>query len=866
MRYVVILNILQFTAVLALSAPSPGISLSFNGVPYNPSTGETCLEPGSMNRLAVQLATSSAVRVTRELPDGRRIVEEHTPANGRAEFLLGPLAAPPAYQYENGLVHVRGYGLSIQVLRGTQPVAHWYFRQAPPPPDPAPHPYPWWHMADVPARRLHFVAGGPATALYKVTSRSLGPLSLRLSEAVLDNQDDVQVMLRLNAGDTPASLPVHILVRSAAGRQLWTHRAELQKAAPWTTISLDVREWAPGEYKIELQPEIDGKLWPDGPSVAYRRHRVVANTVQVSPFGPWTLEADSSRPEHRITDFRRAQAQWGSSPLDPSKWKLRESAAGQVALAPQGDVEAAPVVLRPQLTGVYALFAQVDGEAGIFIQAGDNGLVRLLRPNWRNKPTFLEAKDLSGAPIRIFSNAPGEARLVALRLVPVTAASAARFYEETGHPPVPTYAVDDWLNSFGSGGPYRTTRDQIDVIACTNAELGSRGIGWSVGRSWIEYRSDLPNQRPFPCVPYEDAKKSPNYPKTDTWDYGPRIRMQQQDFDPLRVVYDTRQRCGLEIWPWLAMQRHYGLTFYGGMFACPFYAENRQWWRYAKDGIHAAGLSFYYPEVRKERVDILIETAERGADGLLVGCDRQAPMLLYDPEMVEQYRKQTGIDVRKIDASHGKVYEDWIRWRAGFFTELLRELHRRLEPIRARQNRPIPVSVRFPVAGIFLSLAEGIDVETWCREGLISRMQLDPLEDLAGNGSQDIRPYLELGRRYGVAVIGGVGGTGVLYEPPPGALPGGPVAAPAGLRRALGLLRLGVDGIDTYETNAAALSLEGRFLLPLLGNPERLEKYLRESNLDACYPLDAGNAAGGHDNHSRWDRGWSVYGYGRNAL
>ena len=92
------------------------------------------------------------------------------------------------------------------------------------------------------------------------------------------------------------------------------------------------------------------------------------------------------------------------------------------------------------------------------------------------------------------------------------------------------------------------------------------------------------------------------------------------------------------------------------------------------------------------------------------------------------------------------------------------------------------------------------------------------------------------------------------------------MAAVSGLRRALGLLRAGVDGIDTYETNAVALSYEGRFLLPLLGNPERLKRFLRDSNLDACYPVDAGTAAGGHDNHSRWDRGWSVYGYGRNSL
>lgn len=125
----------------------------------------------------------------------------------------------------------------------------------------------------------------------------------------------------------------------------------------------------------------------------------------------------------------------------------------------------------------------------------------------------------------------------------------------------------------------------------------------------------------------------------------------------------------------------------------------------------------------------------------------------------------------------------------------------------------------------------------------------------------DVRPYPALGRRYGVAVIGGIGSTGLFGDP------GNPPSfVVAGLKRALGLLRVGVDGLDTYETNSVALGFETRFVLPLFGNAARLEDFLKNSNIDACYPVDAGNAAAGHDNHSRWDRGWDVYGLGRNSL
>ncbi|MCX6620165.1 MAG: hypothetical protein NTY38_03635, partial [Acidobacteria bacterium] len=167
---------------------------------------------------------------------------------------------------------------------------------------------------------------------------------------------------------------------------------------------------------------------------------------------------------------------------------------------------------------------------------------------------------------------------------------------------------------------------------------------------------------------------------------------------------------------------------------------------------------------------------------------------------------------------------------------------------------------RLPSSGLHYNLAQGMDIEQWCKEGLLHQMQLDPLEELAGKSRHDLRPYQELARRYGVKVIGGIGSTGYL---------GDAVSRPShvapGLRRALGLLRAGVDGIDTYETNGIALNYEERFIVPLFGNRKRLEQFLAESNLEASYPVEAGNAAAGHDNHSRWDHGWDIFGFGHNA-
>ncbi|MCX6620514.1 MAG: hypothetical protein NTY38_05465, partial [Acidobacteria bacterium] len=382
--------------VLALSAAAgPPSRLSFNGIDYSATVGEVLLDPGTANRFVMEADGGAPLSVSfiRETPSGQEIREEQRieGARGRAEFQFGPLAAPPVYEYDSGVVRVRGYGLAIAVRQNGDVVGHWEFRQTLARPDPKPHSYPWWRMGDAPARRLRFLAGGPATTVFDLKSRSLGPLSLRLHDAVLDDQDDLRVEVRLNRGDTPANLAARLVVVAPGGREIWNGKTSLRSSDAWETIPVQARNWPPGEYRIELHPEVEGRVWPDGPSLVYHRRAVRADAVQVSPIAPWTLDRDAARQELVITDFRAAHQRWGAGRMDPVKWKWR----GQ-ALVAGGDVQADPVVFRPPLNGSYAVFAQAEGGPGIFVQAGAEGLVRLVRPTWRGKPTFLEAGDLSG--------------------------------------------------------------------------------------------------------------------------------------------------------------------------------------------------------------------------------------------------------------------------------------------------------------------------------------------------------------------------------------------------------------------------------------------------------------------------------------
>jgi hypothetical protein len=234
------------------------------------------------------------------------------------------------------------------------------------------------------------------------------------------------------------------------------------------------------------------------------------------------------------------------------------------------------------------------------------------------EPALVDAADLTDSEIAIYAaDAPGSG-LVQLRLVPVTAASVQQVRAATSRPPVPLRAAADWGTYFipppshhSAGG--RLGADQLDAMLRGHAEIGLRSIGWTVGRSWVEYHSALPDATRFPAVPLDTI--APEHQRM----YAGRSYMINQ-LDPLAHVLARRTEEGVEILPMLAMQRHYGAAAYGGIFRSAWIGAHPEVWRVNKGASRGSdsAASYYFPEVRRERIDILCEVAERSPDGLVV--------------------------------------------------------------------------------------------------------------------------------------------------------------------------------------------------------------------------------------------------------
>jgi hypothetical protein len=787
---------------LAAALTTAEVSLSVNGQPLD-SAG-CAVVPGQVNRLVVRgLEAGATLRLVRLQPDGRRWEQSARAErpSSQTTFDLGLFAVPCRFDYEAGTLWRRACRFELSMTRPDGPAETRAF---------------FWTVGP---NNVEVLKAGTEVRVPHVgwaeskTARPLDPpLELWLAPEVLTDQNDLRVMYRRRVEWDKHRRPTTIAGRLRIGTEtgglpLLERDVEIGPAA--ATLRLDPAGWAPGQYRIEICPRVEGTADHEGPVVVYRRVAPRTRAVRLSPLAPWQFERDPTR-----TDVR---------------------------LATVSDDAIASLKLR----GHYALFATVAKEP-CYVQVGRAGLIRGVR----GTRVFVDAADLSGQTLRLHSRPESLGELL---LVPVTADSVRQTLAACRQPPLPLRGVTDWTDYFvppsihhSAGG--RAALDQFEVMLAGQAELGLSAIEWAVGRSVVSYYSRLPQTTRFPAGSLDAA------PAEIRPTYAGAVAMLQAT-DPLDYVLSQRQARGVTILPWLAMQRHYGVRAYGGIFASRWFAEHPQWHEWPKNAAKPSGstVCYFFPEVRRERVDILCELAERLPDGLLVDCCRQVPLLLYHPEMVAAYQQQTGVDPRTLDADDGQRYVDWIRWRADWFTQVLRDLKARLGPIRARSGRPIPVVLRVPTKGLFYNLAQGLDVEHWCRQGLLDALQLDPLEDCAGRGANHaVTPYVDLAHRYRLPVFGGVNGNTFWNYP-------------AILRRAIGLCRSGVDGLELYESNNFAVSTERRWLVPLLGNADLAERFLQTSNLEACYPIWSRQAAAGFDNHSFRGQ-WSVLGHGGSSL
>ena len=384
----------------------------------------------------------------------------------------------------------------------------------------------------------------------------------------------------------------------------------------------------------------------------------------------------------------------------------------------------------------------------------------------------------------------------------------------------------------------RDAEDCIDAhVAC-----GITHIAWELGRSVLTYHSDIPGATCHGVGRHYDLH------------YASLGAQQRAEMDvcrercQLRAGLSYGRERGCTMYGRLCMNRNYAP---GGRHRSDFAQNHPEWNEIARDGwLDASRLCYAIPEFRAERVAILVEAATIGCEGLVLDFLRQPPMARYHPALVNGYGEQAGVDPRSITIAEKGRFLDWCRYRAGFVTELLRELKLALDPIRTLSDRRIAVQARIPNDGFEANLIAGLDVETWVSEGLINEIALSELHWMPGYDDWTDRPYIELGARHSLPVFGSSNCLPMQKGPWSGKVNPRGVNPLVLARRALRSMEDGAQGISLYQSDTGVFWPGMPEAIRALHAEGALRSYCTDAAVIAEHPVTPENEEFGIDNHS----------------
>ena len=143
-----------------------------------------------------------------------------------------------------------------------------------------------------------------------------------------------------------------------------------------------------------------------------------------------------------------------------------------------------------------------------------------------------------------------------------------------------------------------------------------------------------------------------------------------------------------------------------GCKASRFFLDHPEYHTVGPAGEKVMGLSVAHPEVIDHLCKFYQELISFGADGVVPCFCRTAPMVLYEPIMIEGFKKEYGKDAHQVPPSD----PDWQRFCFDKVTEFMR---RAKAALGGKRLAPIVHGLRR------INRFWHLDVATWVREGIV---------------------------------------------------------------------------------------------------------------------------------------------------
>ena len=329
-----------------------------------------------------------------------------------------------------------------------------------------------------------------------------------------------------------------------------------------------------------------------------------------------------------------------------------------------------------------------------------------------------KASDLDGQDLVISyprTSRPTSAQLAFVRMVPMTSDEVEEYRRASGSPATRVLAatLDGHSgSSFGHGA--ETVDDLLDIYEpLRDTDVGKLFLetGW-VGGSMF-----------YPTKVGEVRGSGEDVLSTER---DRRIVESIRSYlskgiDPVKVRTEYVQSMGIDVYLGFRLAPMAGVP--PAWEPVAFWRDHPELRCVAREGNTVPRLSLAYPEVRKFYRDLLLELVDYGIEGVHVIYTRWAPFVLFEPPVIEDYKKEYGIDPREVpDDPDGRgpftTDERLETLWAKYVTTFMRELREALDGRQSRDGGRLAVGANVLYDADY-NRSAALDLESWVQEGLV---------------------------------------------------------------------------------------------------------------------------------------------------
>ena len=317
---------------------------------------------------------------------------------------------------------------------------------------------------------------------------------------------------------------------------------------------------------------------------------------------------------------------------------------------------------------------------------------------------FWRLVDLRGQNLEI-AGTESKTGLAFVRLIPLTEAQVEAVGDSRR---VPWIWLMDGFSPLACSAdpPSRAVTDDIDGFAGTDFVELSWNIG---GPDLVNYDTRVGTRYGAAGGPYVNE----TYYETVARNVE---RLMEAGQDPAAIATERTREYEMKLWLALRLQAFMIEHPFDSMFDSPFRVDHPQWACVTRDGGRLMQMSYAFPEVRRQAIEILLEVLPNRPEGLHLIINRGVPCTYFEKPVVDEFQRLHRADIRNLPVLDPRVVE----FRAQYLNTFLRELRQAMDgggyagvklAVNCFQNRRINDEF-------------GLDVAGWAREGLVDRLMV----------------------------------------------------------------------------------------------------------------------------------------------